>query len=125
MSVRLRVPAVDDPDFVADYDERARVLRLIGSADNATATGLARLFGDLHEELMFKKAKQITIDMRDLEFMGNGCVKELVTWFAQLENVPDRYTIKLRSNPAIQWQRTTLPALSCFDTTLVSVEGQV
>lgn len=123
MSVRLRVPAVDDPDFVADYDERSRTLRLVGSADNATAAGLARLLGDLHEELLMKQAKQITVDMRDLEFLGTGCVRELVGWFAQLETVADRYSIKLRSNPAIQWQRSTLPALSCFDTTLVTVES--
>lgn len=123
MTVRLRVPAVDDPDFVAEYDERARVLRLIGSADNATANGLANLFGDLHDELIGKKAKQITVDMRDLDFMGTGCVRELVAWFKQLEGIVGRYTIKLRSNPAIGWQRNTLPALACFDTTLVTVES--
>jgi hypothetical protein len=123
MNVRLRVPAVDDPDFVAEYDDRARVLRLVGSADNATAPGLANLFGDLHEELLAKKAKQVTVDMRDLDFLGTGCVRELITWFKQLEGIIGRYTIKLRSNPAIAWQRNTLPALTCFDTTLVSVEN--
>ena len=122
MSVRLRVPAVDDPDFVADYDERARILRLVGSADNATAGGLAMLFADLHDELLAKKAKLITVDMRDLDLMGTGCVRELINWFKHLEGIVGRYTIKLRSNPAISWQRTTLPALACFDTTLVQVE---
>ena len=123
MTVRLRVPAVDDPDFVAEYDDRGRVLRLIGSADNATANGLANLFADLHEELLAKKAKQITVDMRDLDFMGAGCVRELVAWFKALEGIIGRYTIKLRANPAIGWQRNTLPALACFDTTLVTVEN--
>lgn len=123
MTVRLRVPAVDDPDFVAEYDERARILRLVGSADNATAGGLANLFAELHEELLAKKAKQITVDMRDLDFMGTGCVRQLVAWFKQLEGIVGRYTIRLRANPAIAWQRNTLPALTCFDTTLVTVES--
>jgi len=122
MTVRLRVPAVDDPQFVADYDERARVLKLIGSADNATATALGRLFDDVHMELSDKHATQIVVDMRDLDFLGTACAKELVAWFEKLESAADRYAIKLRTNPSIAWQRTTLPALACFDPTLVTVE---
>jgi len=122
MTVRLRVPAVDDPQFVADWDDRARVLKLIGSADNATAAGLARLFDDLHVDLLGKQATQITVDMRDLDFLGTACVKELLGWIEKLEDLAERYTIKLRSNPTIAWQRTTLPALSCFDTALLTVE---
>jgi len=122
MTVRLRVPAVDDPQFVADWDDRARVLKLIGSADNATATGLAKLFDDLHIDLLGKQASQVTVDMRDLDFLGTACVKELLGWIEKLEDLTERYTIKLRSNPTIAWQRTTLPALSCFDTALVTVE---
>jgi anti-anti-sigma regulatory factor len=122
MTVRLRVPAVDDPQFVADYDERARVLKLIGSADNTTAAALGRLFADLHLDLSGKKAPQVVVDMRDLDFLGTACAKELVAWFEKLESAADRYAIKLRSNPSIAWQRTTLPALACFDPTLVTVE---
>ena len=122
MTVRLRVPAVDDPQFVADWDDRARVLKLVGSADNSTAAGLARLFDDLHVDLLGKQASQVIVDMRDLDFLGTACVKELVSWLEKLEDLPERYTIKLRSNPTIAWQRTTLPALSCFDTALVTVE---
>jgi len=113
---------VDDPQFVADWDDRARVLKLIGSADNATATGLAKLFDDLHFDLLGKQATQVTVDMRDLDFLGTACVKELLGWIEKLEDLSERYSIKLRSNPTIAWQRTTLPALSCFDTALVTVE---
>lgn len=120
--MRLRVPAVDDPQFVADYDERARVLKLIGSADNATAAALGRVFDDLHVDLSGKKANQVVVDMRDLDFLGTACVKELVAWFEKLETATERYAIKLRSNPTIAWQRTTLPALACFDPALVTVE---
>jgi len=123
MSVRLRVPAVDDPDFVAEYDERTRVLKLIGSADNATAPRLAELFGELHGELSAKQAQRLVIDMRDLDHLGTSCVGELVTWLEKLEDVPDRYAIVVKSNPSIGWQRTTLPALSCFDPAFVTVEG--
>ncbi len=117
------MPAVDDPDFVAEYDERTRVLKLIGSADNATAPRLAELFGELHGELAAKKAQRLVIDMRDLDHLGTSCVCELVAWLEKLEDIEDRYVIVVKSNPSIGWQRTTLPALSCFDPAFVTVES--
>jgi hypothetical protein len=125
VTIRLRLPAVDDPDFIADVDYKdGATLRLIGSADTTAVRELATLLQALHAELIGKRVRAVVVDMRELDFMAAGCVRELVAWFAALEPIPaaERYKIRLRSNPAIEWQRHTLPALSCFDTGLVTVE---
>jgi hypothetical protein len=125
VTIRLRLPAVDDPDFVADVDyQDGATLRLIGSADTTAVGELASVLQALHAELIAKHVRAIVVDMRELDYMAAGCLRELVAWFAALEAIApeDRYKIRLRSNPAIAWQRHTLPALSCFDTGLVTVE---
>jgi len=119
MAVRLRVPPVDDADFVAEVDfTTGAVLRLVGSADTIATPELAALLQTLHTELVTKAIPEIVVDLRDLDFMAASCVRALVHW---VEGA--RYKIRLRSNPTIEWQRHTLPALSCFDTALVTVEG--
>ena len=127
MSVVLRVPDVEDPDFVASVDlghDRPPTLELVGSADTAATRELAGLLQRLHAQLVKLRVTEIVVDMRELDHMAAGCVRELLAWFAALESTPvgDRYKIRLRSNAAIAWQRHTLPALSCFDTALVVVE---
>src|SRR5262245_7710088 len=125
MSVRRRVPPVDDPDFIADVDyETGAVLRLVGSADGAATRELAALLDELHAELLNRGVAEIVVDLRELDFMSAGCVRELVAWFGRLDDLDatKRYRIRLRSNPAIAWQRHTIPALSCFDTVQVTVE---
>jgi hypothetical protein len=126
VTVRLRLPPVDDPDFVADVDyKEGAVLRLVGSADTGAIRELATLIQTLHAELLAKHVAAVVVDMTELDFLAAGCVRELVAWFAALEAIPagERYKIRLRSNPAIAWQRHTLPALSCFDTSLVTLES--
>jgi hypothetical protein len=49
--------------------------------------------------------------------MAASCVRELVKFVESA-----RYKIRLQTNPTIVWQRHTLPALSCFDTVLITVE---
>jgi hypothetical protein len=128
MAVVLRVPNVDDPDFVASVeldDNRPAQLALIGSVDSIATRELATLLQKLHAQLVKLGTREIIVDMRELDFMASSGVRELLAWFATLESLPEaeRYRIRLRSNAAIAWQRHTLPALSCFDTALVVVEG--
>jgi hypothetical protein len=119
MVVRLRVPPVEDPDFIAEVDfTTGAVLRLIGSADTIATAELGEVFRTLHAELIAKASPEIVVDMRDLDFMAASCVRVLVTWVEGAS-----YKIRLRINPTIVWQRHTLPALSCFDTVLVTVEA--
>ena len=126
MTVRLRVPAIADPDFLADvaYGEIAE-LRLSGTADTAATQPLSDLITKLHAELREKHVPEIVVDMHSLEFMAASCFTELVAWLTRLQELEpdDRYRIRFRSNPTILWQKRSLRALSCFDTDIVTIES--
>jgi hypothetical protein len=126
MTVRLRVPAIDDPYFTADvaYGENAE-LRLVGTADTTATQPLGDLIATLHTELRDRKVAEVVVDVRGLEIMGAACFTELVAWLSRLQELApdDRYRIRFRSNPAIGWQRRSLAALSCFDTDIVTIES--
>lgn len=118
------MPPVEDPDFIAEVELEPAVLRLVGSADTAATRELATLLHALHDELVARRVAEIVVDLRELDFMAAGGVRELVAWVARLEGLgaAERYRLRLLSNRTIEWQRHTLPALSCFDTDLVRVE---
>ncbi|MEO8703968.1 MAG: hypothetical protein ABI867_28215 [Kofleriaceae bacterium] len=126
MKIRLRVPAVDDPDFVADVAHgEVSVLRLLGSANTAATAAFGDLLETLHRELLAQKIREIVVDMRGLDLMCAPCFKQLVAWLERLQSLPgsERYRIRFRSNPTIAWQKHSLHALSCFDTDLIGIES--
>lgn len=125
MKVRLRVPAVDDPDFVADVAHgEVAVLRLHGSADSAATDPLGELLTTLHGELIERKTREIVVDLRGLDRMVPSCFRQLLTWLGRVQSLEtaDRYRIRFRVNPTIGWQQHSLSALSYFDTELIAIE---
>jgi hypothetical protein len=126
MKVRLRVPAVDDPDFVADVAHgEVSVLRLIGSADTAATAPLQALLEQVHREILERAVREIVVDIRGLDFMCAPCFKQLVAWLGRLQELPAdaRYRLRFRVNATIAWQTHSMHALSCFDTDLIAIES--
>jgi len=121
--LRLRVPDVDDADFVAEM--RNGQLVLAGSADHAAQIGFRELLERLDAELRGRGVASVVVDMYGLDRMVAACFRELVAWVGRLQQLPaeERYQIRVRGNPAIEWQRNGLRALACFDTEIVVVEG--
>lgn len=123
--MRLRVPAIDDPDFVADLSFiDGAVLRLAGSADPSAARGLGDLLRQLDRELRARHARMVVVDLQLVDVMAAACCRELLAWIMRQRERPaaERYKVRLRGNPRIGWQPNGLGALACFDTELVSVE---
>lgn len=122
----LQVPAVEDPDFVAEltFRDGAR-LRLAGSADSEVALGLGPALARVHDELRARRERELVIDLRSVDAMIPACWRELVGWVARLGDLAldERYRICVRTNPAILWQQHVVPALACFATDLVTVEA--
>ncbi len=119
MKVRLRVPAVDDPDFLIEMSHgEIAVVRLTGSADTATADQLAELIDTLHQELVDRATPELVVDLRPLDHMSASCLKALMRWFAAADQ---RYRVRVRINSALGWQHS-LNALACFDTNTISIE---
>lgn len=127
MGVRLRVPDVDDADFVADvaHADDGVQLVLVGSADTAAGPGFRALLDELHGELRERGARAVVVDMYALDHMVAACFRELVAWVGRVQELApeQRYRIRVRRNPAIEWQSNGLRALACFDTDIVVIEG--
>lgn len=116
---------IQDPDFSAEIAALDSVeLQLSGSADISTRPRLEALIGKLHGRLDAEHARDVVVDMRQLEFMSAASFNALVGWLAILSELPPerRYRIRFRANPHILWQRRSLRALSCFATDVVSIE---
>lgn len=123
--MRLRVPDVDDPSFVAEVSFTAGpVLTLHGSADSTVTAPLGALLGELHAELLARNATEIVVEISGVELMNAACVTGFLTWIETLQELPpaQRYRIRMKTNASIPWQKHGLAALSCFDTELVKIE---
>lgn len=124
VKIRLRVPVVDDPDLIVEMSHgEIAVLRLVGSADTNAQQPLAALLGQIHEELVARKTPELVLDLRSLDHMGAPCLRQLLAWLGKHTEAPDeeRYRIRVRILPALPWQQS-LHALSCFDTTTITIE---
>jgi len=125
--VLLQVPAVEDPHFIADvsYSAEGTVLRFNGTADSAVALELAAALAHVHHELRARRIRELVVDLRAVDSMIAACFVELVAWVERVQELgaEDGYRIRLRVNPAIVWQQHSLPALACFATDLVTLEG--
>ncbi|MFN0247570.1 MAG: hypothetical protein ACKV2T_11845 [Kofleriaceae bacterium] len=114
----------DESFSVETSDDDGFRARFTGNADVDAATPLAALLPRLHAELLRLGAKEIEIDLRELEFMNAACMKLLVMWVADILDVPSdqRYRLRFRPNPEVRWQRRSLVALQCFMTDVVVVD---
>jgi hypothetical protein len=99
-------------------------LCLTGTADATTETPLHGLLSRLHAELRQTAAREARVDLRALEFMNSSCFKAFVTWIVAVDKLPaeHRHRIRFLCNPASQWQKRSLRAMTHFGGGIVSVE---
>jgi hypothetical protein len=120
------LPSYRDAFFAveASGDDSGLRARFIGNADMDAIAPLETLLPRLHAELLRVGAKEIEVDLRDLEFMNSACMKLFVNWVSDILDVPEekRYRLRFRSNPEIRWQKRSLMALQCFTTDVVTVD---
>jgi hypothetical protein len=108
-----------------DFEARAAIdelsLRLAGNADARFGNSLRALVTVFHSQLCTVRARQVAIDIRDLEFMNASCFNVLVSWVALINELEpeQRYELRFATNHAMPWQRRSLRTLSCFATDLV------
>lgn len=99
-------------------------MRLAGDANMNAVEGLGKFLTEVHAVAILRRASEVVVDLRQLEFMNSACFKKVVTWITRVEEVEadSRYRIRFRSNPKIHWQRRSLHALQMFAIELVSVD---
>jgi hypothetical protein len=122
----VEVPGISEPGFAAEVRFEDRVtLVLRGNADNAASGTLGALLGRLHDHLVACAAREVTVDMVQLEFMNASAFNALVSWLGLVQELPPerRYQMRFRSSDKILWQKRSLRTLSCFATDLIEIES--
>ena len=122
----VEVPGISEPGFAAEVRFGDPVmLALRGSADNAASSTLGTLLGRLHDHLVAHGAREVIVDMVQLEFMNASAFNALVSWLGLVQELPPerRYQMRFRSSDKILWQKRSLRTLSCFATDLIEIEG--
>lgn len=100
-------------------------LRLVGSAETETMAALNRLLEALHTHVVGAGIREVTVDLRELEFMNSSYFKVFVSWVGRVEELPPEGQYKLRflADRKKHWQERSLGALVCFATHLIRVES--
>lgn len=120
------VQGIREPGFAASVRiGDAPELALSGNADIAAATTFGALIAHLHTELVACAAREIVVDLTELEFMSASAFNAFVAWLGLVQELPPerRYHVRFRPNDKILWQKRSLQTLSCFATDLVEIEG--
>jgi hypothetical protein len=118
---------VEDLDFTAKVESGSPTLivTLVGNADLNVKAELDRFMIAVHEEARRVGAKEVVVDLKELEFMNSSCLKSFVWWISSVhELASDRqYHITFVSSPSMYWQRRSLNALAGLATELVSISA--
>lgn len=98
--------------------------RFSGNADIDAIAPLRDLVARIHAEAIRVGAREVEIDLRELEFMNAACMKLFVNWVSEILDGPEdkRYRLRFVSSPDVRWQRRSLQALQCITTELVVVD---
>ena len=114
-------------DFAAhaSASEGTILVKLTGTADLTVRSQLDRFLHEVHSEAQRCRAEEVTVDVRELEFMNSSCLKCFVWWISTVqEQVNDsRYRIVFLSSPTVYWQRRSLNALACLANELITIQA--
>jgi hypothetical protein len=112
-------------DFAANAtsDERKLSVSLSGTADMTVRNQLDHFLREVHQEAQRCHAEEVTVDVRQLEFVNSSCLKCLVWWVSTVQEQPveAKYRIVFVSSPSIYWQRRSLDALACLAGDIISI----
>lgn len=126
----MSAPSIDpihEQDFSAEASRNAGVLTVVlsGNADLNVKHLLDRFLAQVHGEAQRLGVEEVHVDVRRLEFMNSSCLKCLVSWISQIQELaPGRqYRLAFMSSQDMYWQKRSLHALSCLASELVSVQS--
>jgi hypothetical protein len=98
---------------------------LAGNADLNVKADLDRFVAAVHSEAQRSRAKEVLVDLKELEFMNSSCLKSFVWWITRVQELatPYQYKITFVSSPSMYWQRRSLSALAGLASDLVSISA--
>jgi hypothetical protein len=100
-------------------------VKLTGNADHGALPELEAFVPRIHTEARHMGAKEVVVDMTDLEFMNSSCFRTFVNWVGWIRKLDEseQYGLRFVARPDRHWQRPSLQALSCFATNIVKVDN--
>ncbi len=123
----LNVPLVSTSDFSShlEVNGSSLTLTLKGNADIRVMFPLEQTLKVLEREILAKEIREVTVDLRALDFMNSSCLKTFVTWLGHVQEYEpaQQYPIRFLSSDSRHWQARSLQALSCFAVDLVRIEA--
>jgi hypothetical protein len=101
------------------------VVKVSGNGDMETPLALSGYLKSLHAEALRIRAIGMTFECQELYFMSSACVKCLVAWVDGILRLEEerRYSVRIRANQNLHWQRRSFEALRRFAPTIVSIDG--
>jgi len=125
--IRDKKESVQGNQFSAQVStcDRHIQVTLTGTADLLVSGQLEHLLRDVHIKAQGCLADEVTVDVRELEFMNSSCLKSFVRWICavQEQTAPEKYQIVFISSPSVGWQRRSLNALASLADDVVSVQA--
>ena len=105
-------------------DGASIAVQISGTADIAALEALGKFLGDLFEETRKIRPSEVTVDLRELEFMNSSCFKAFVVWLTRVSELDkaNQYPIRFIGTTSRHWQKRSLAALSCFAADIVKVD---
>jgi hypothetical protein len=126
--VTLALPTHESADFslTVTEDGPAVSVRMRGNGGMKAQHVLEPFLTALHQQVLQTGAREVTMDIRELEFMNSSCLKDMVFWLSTVRDSPpeQRYHIVFLSNPGYHWQKRSLHSLTCFATDFVNVQSE-
>lgn len=122
------VRTTTENDFSANANastgEGRILVSLSGTADVTIRNQLDHFLREVHQEAQRRRAEEVTVDVRQLEFMNSSCLKCLLWWVSTVQEQPTegKYRIVFLSSPSVYWQRRSLDALACLAGDIISVQ---
>jgi len=119
--------AMKGNNFTARASTRDRCIEvsLTGTADLTVSSQLDNFLRDVHIEAQRCLAQEVTVDVRQLEFMNSSCLKSFVRWICAVQEQvdPGKYRIVFVSSTSVGWQRRSLSALASLANEIVSIQA--
>ena len=118
------IPAIELNGFSIATDDTSGgvVVKLSGNGDSAAVQPLEGYLERLHSKLAAQEAAAVSVDLTQLYFMNSSCIKSLASWIHDVKTSPRPYSITMRLNTGLSWQKRTLKALARLAPSVVRVE---
>jgi hypothetical protein len=129
-SFAARMPAIQvaEEKYSAQLGTDLHGIRvhLRGTISTVNPAAILNPFVDaVHAHVLENAAKEIRVDLTQLEFCNSSGFKSFIHWIERIQSTPDpkRYRLRFLSSKERKWQRTSLLALSCYGVNIVAIDG--